>query len=122
MLKSEIEILIAAATNRCTNKQVTSHSVARSNPYVILTIDSLIRHGYIFNSESNGYQLTAKGAMALLEFLHDNSIFHDSDLHRFLHERLSIIHQSRTHEAIKLLDTLGTEYVKKLEELNNQQL
>ena len=114
MLKSEIEILTAVALNRCTGKQIATRHIARRSPYIISTIDSLVRRGYITNSKPKGYQLTLKGSQALLEFLPDSSILHNSALFRFLHE-----HLSKTKEAIKLIDTLGTEYTKKVEELKN---
>ena len=115
MLKGEIEILKAVALNKCTFKQITNSQVARNSPYIISTINALVQHGYLTKSETQDYQLTAKGARALFQFLPANTTTSKTALYRLLHK-----HLARAKGAVKMIETLGTEYTKMVEELENQ--
>ncbi|NHJ85995.1 MAG: hypothetical protein FK734_11070 [Asgard group archaeon] len=112
MLKGELEILSAIALNKHTRKQISNSHIARNNQFIISTIDSLLRDGYIIKIHPIGYQLTLKGFETLVELLPNNSINNYSMVYRLLHDRII-----RTNEAVKLIETLSSEVIKKLEEL-----
>ena len=109
MLKGEIEILTTIALNRCTFKQIAGIRLARSSTYIISTIESLVRRGYIIKNESKGYQLTEKGAKTTLQY---------SNEYRALRElamaRLQSEYSARTKVAINMIETLGNEYAKQV--------
>ena len=114
MLKSEIEILTAVALNKCTYKQIASSSMARSSPYIISTIDSLVRRGYLIKDKSKRYHLTIKGTRALAIFLPDNTTLRKTALYRLLHE-----HLVKAEESVNMINKLGNNYANRLDRLQN---
>lgn len=68
MLKGELEILASIALNKCKMKQIINSRIVRNNPYVVATVDSMVKHGFIQSSNLGEYRLTLKGVQALLEF------------------------------------------------------
>ena len=114
MTKGEIEILTAVALKKRTYKQIASSRIARSSKYILPIIDSLVQFGYLSKSKLNGYQLTAKGILALLEFLPDDTVTNNPTLYRLSHKYLT-----RAKEAEKMIETLSTEYNMKVERLQN---
>jgi len=112
MLKGEVEILSAVALKKYNRKQISNSHIARSNQYIISTIDSLLREGYIINTQSNGYQLTLKGFETLLENLPNDSIDNYSIIYRLWDKKIL-----KANEAFELIETLDSETIKKLEEL-----
>jgi len=55
-------------------EQLIGGRVTRDNLYVASTINSLIEHGFIQNSDSGEYCLTLEGIRALLKFGNDREI------------------------------------------------
>jgi predicted transcriptional regulator len=114
MLRGELDILVAIALNKGTTKQITSSRIARSSSYVKSTIESLLREGYICGSQSKGYQITDKGAQAIVES--DTSV---EALTRLAHNRLQRGFSNKAKEAIKLIKKLGIDYDVSVEGLSN---
>ena len=74
MLKGEIEILTNIALNKCKMRQIIEGRIARDNLYIMVTVESMVKNGFIQESKSKEYHLTLKGVRALLEFGNNREI------------------------------------------------
>ncbi len=57
----EIQILLDIGLNKTIHKSIISHKAAVTNPYIGLSINSLIRRGYLVKDRTKAYQLTSLG-------------------------------------------------------------
>ena len=65
----EIQILIAIGLNKTLHKRIINHKIAITNPYIGLSINSLISRGYLQKDRTKTYQLTSLGRKALVKIL-----------------------------------------------------
>ena len=65
----EIQILIAIGLNKTLHKRFINHKIAITNPYIGLSINSLIIRGYLQKDRTKTYQLTSLGRKALVKIL-----------------------------------------------------
>jgi predicted transcriptional regulator len=114
MLKGEIDILDSIALSKCKMKQIINGRIARNNSYVISTVNSLVKRGYIYKSESQEYKLSQKGIQAVLEFSDNYKLLRQTSQSNLLR-----IHLDRTSEAVKMIESIGVEYSVKLKEIQN---
>ncbi|MBA7676286.1 hypothetical protein ES703_84527 [subsurface metagenome] len=73
VLPTEMVILLAIAEAGEFGREVLARPMGDvPGEYIGHLYQSLVRRGYLRQSSSRGYQLTAKGGAALIEFLHKN--------------------------------------------------
>jgi len=65
----EIQILMAIGLNKTLHKRIINHKIAITNPYIGLSINSLISRGYLQKDRTKTYQLTSFGRKALVKIL-----------------------------------------------------
>ena len=65
----EIQILIAIGLNKTLHKRIINHKIAISNPYIGLSINSLISRGYLQKDRTKNYQLTSLGKKTYVEII-----------------------------------------------------
>ena len=65
----EIQILLAIGFNKTLHKRIINHKIAITNPYIGLSINSLISRGYLQKDRTKTYQLTSLGRKALVKIL-----------------------------------------------------
>ena len=65
----DIQILIAIGLKKTLRKSIINHKIAITNPYIGLSINSLISRGYLQKDRTKTYQLTSLGRKALVKIL-----------------------------------------------------
>jgi len=113
MLKGEIDILSSIVLNKGNVRQITSSRIARSNSYVITTVQSLEKRGYIIKAAANTYHLTTRGIQAFMEFCPNHEV-----LNRLAYSKMLRSQLERTRNAITLIEKLGNAYSARVDCLN----
>ena len=72
MLPSEMIILMAIVVNKNTGKKLLTRPMDVTGEYIGYLYNSLVSRGYLRGHRSTGYQLTAIGREAVLEFVQKN--------------------------------------------------
>ena len=72
MFPSEMVVLMAMAATRRSVSGSTGCPKDVSYEHVVYLYNSLVRRGYLRETNPGGYQLTVKGRLAVLELLHHN--------------------------------------------------
>ncbi|MFC1969397.1 hypothetical protein ACFLVF_02785 [Chloroflexota bacterium] len=67
--KGEKQILLDIGLNKTLHKSITSHKKAITNPYITLSINSLISRGYLQKDRTKNYQLTSLGRKVYVEII-----------------------------------------------------
>jgi predicted transcriptional regulator len=114
MLKGEIEILSSIALSRGKIKQIINSRIIRDNVYIMATVDSLVKRGFIQKIKSREYRLTPKGIRALMEFGNNRET-----LKRILQSQLLRHYTDRASEAVKMIKSLVYKYSVKTKEIKN---
>lgn len=114
MLKGEIEILSSIALNKGKMKQIINDRIARDNIYIMATVDSLVKQGFIQKSKFREYQLTPKGIRVLMEFGNNRDI-----LRRILQSKLLSEYSDKASEAVKKIEGLVENHSAKSKEIKD---
>ena len=72
MLPSEMIILLATVVNKKTGKKLLARPMDVTGEYIGYLYDSLVTRGYLRGHRSTGFQLTAIGREAILDFMKKN--------------------------------------------------
>jgi len=113
----EIQILIAIGLNKTLRKSIINHKMAITNPYIGLSINSLISRGYLQKDRTKTYQLTSLGRKALVKILST----HDLDKLETLPD-LWLQEGERAKEATENLRKLHDELSNKMRESREERL
>ena len=113
----EIQILIAIGLNRTLHKRIVNHKLAIANPYIGLSINSLVSRGYLKKDRATVYQLTSLGRKTLVEILSN----YDFDKVETLPD-LWLQEEEKAKEATRSLRQLHNELSNKMKELREEQL
>ena len=89
MLPSEMIILLATVVNKKTGKKFLTRPMDVTGEYIGYLYNSLVSRGYLRGSRSTGYQLTAIGRAAIVDFMKK--------------------HKTRSEDIVKRLQLLGIE-------------
>ena len=89
MLPSEMIILLATVVNKKNGKKFMTRPMDVTGEYIGYLYNSLVSRGYLRGHRSTGYQLTAIGREAILEFIKKN--------------------KTRSEDVVKRLQLLGIE-------------
>jgi DNA-binding PadR family transcriptional regulator len=115
MLKGDIELLAAIFLNKNTVKQLTTGRLARHSPYIISSLNALMKKGYILKYQTKGYVITEKGISALAEFCPECLAFD-----RLVHSKLLRKQMSEVSKAVKAIELLGSDYEYKIDSMLNR--
>ena len=113
----EIQILIAIGLNKTLHKRIVNHKIAVTNPYIGLSINSLISRGYLQKDRTKTYQLTSLGRKALVKILST----HDLDKIEALPDLL-LQEEQRAKEATENLRKRHDELSDKMREIREGRL
>jgi DNA-binding PadR family transcriptional regulator len=114
MLKGEIEILAAILLNKGTTRQLTTGRLFRYSPSIVLTLETLLKKGYIVEHKTKGYAITGKGIRTLAEFSPGHAA-----LNKVIFIRLLRRQADEASRAIRMIEQLGSEYNIKINELQD---
>lgn len=115
--RGEIQILIAIGLNKTLHQRIINHKIAITNPYIGLSINSLISRGYLQKDRTKTYQLTSLGRKALVKILST----HDLDKLETLPD-LWLQEGERAKEATENLRKLHDELSNKMSESREERL
>ena len=101
MFPVEVEILLAIAANKNSHRKLIN-TLDVVGEYIGYLHDSLVRRGYLEVNKTKGYQITAKGTKAILDFLRER--------------------QDKADYTMKKLKQLGVEYSNKMDKTSKAQL
>jgi len=113
----EIQILIAIGLNKTLYKRIINHKIAITNPYIGLSINSLISRGYLQKDRTKTYQLTSLGRKVLVKILST----YDLDKIETLPDLL-LQEEQRAKEATENLRKRYDELSDKMREIREQRL
>ena len=113
----EIQILLAIGLNKTLHKRIINHKMAITNPYIGLSINSLISRGYLQKDRTKTYQLTSVGRKTLVKILSSYDLEKIEALpDLWLHE------EERVKEATENLKRLHNELAKKMSGIGEERL
>ena len=113
----EMEILVSIGFNKTLQKRIVDHKLAITNPYIGLSINSLVNRGYLQKDRVKNHVLTSRGREVLVKILSE----YDFDKLEALPD-LWLREEERTKEATKSLRQLQDELSNKMKEFKEKQI
>ena len=113
----EMEILVSIGFNKTLQKRIVDHKLAITNPYIGLSINSMVNRGYLQKDRVKNYVLTSRGREVLVKILSE----YDFDKLEALPD-LWLREEERTKEATKSLRQLQDELSNKMKEIKEKQI
>lgn len=113
----EMEILVSIGFNKTLQKRIVDHKLAITNPYIGLSINSLVNRGYLQKDRVKNYVLTSQGREVLVKILSE----YDFNKLEALPD-LWLREEERTKEATKSLRQLQDELSNKMKEIKEKQI